>query len=189
MISVVDDDESARASTLNILRSAGYEAQSFASVDDFLNSGSIQDTECLILDVRMPGTDGLELQRRLRLKEYRSPIILITAYDDDLAGHRAMEAGALDMLHKPLNAAVFLAAIERALSDERRSAHLPHDRLRELGAVSLTDGYIELRTVLTPDESAHFRECPKCIDELGNIVRSNVAQQKKKKNSAEETST
>ena len=190
MISVVDDDESMRTSTLNIVRSAGHEAQSFASVDEFLNSGSIEDTECLILDVRMPGTDGLELQRRLRSEGYRTPIIFITAYGDDLVRDRAMEDGALDMLHKPFNATEFLAAIERALSEERCSAHLARERLRELAAASLTDrGYVELQTVLTPDESAHFRDCLECIDALGNIVRATVAQQKKKKNSAKESST
>ena len=73
VISVVDDDESIRASTKSLLRSVGYEVETFASADLFLESGALRETECLILDFRMPGMDGLELQRRLNAEDPGCP--------------------------------------------------------------------------------------------------------------------
>ena len=137
MISIVDDDESVRDSAKTLLRSAGYEVQAFASADELLNSGSLEETECLILDVQMPATDGLELHRRVRAEGYRIPAIFITAYGDDLLRRRAVEGGALEMLHKPFHAGVFLATVERALSEGRSSRHLARKRLRELAEPSL----------------------------------------------------
>src|ERR1700737_4522401 len=76
MISIVDDDESIRAATKTLLRSVGYDVETFASAELFLDSGALRKTECLILDIRMPGIDGLELQRRLNAAESPVPIIL-----------------------------------------------------------------------------------------------------------------
>ncbi len=121
MITIADDDESVRASTAALLRSAGYQVQTFASADDLLNSGALGETECLILDVRMPGTDGLELQHRLRTQGLLIPIIFITAYDDSSLRRRAMKSGAVEMFHKPFDATVFLAAVQTALRISRTS--------------------------------------------------------------------
>jgi FixJ family two-component response regulator len=82
MISIVDDDESVRAATKSLLRSAGYQVETFASAELFLESGVLRETQCLILDVKMPGMDGLELQRRLYKAETRVPIIFVTAHGD-----------------------------------------------------------------------------------------------------------
>ena len=117
MISIVDDDESVGTSTKALLSSAGYEVQTFASADDLLNSGVLSETECLILDVQMPDTDGLALQRQLQGQGYRIPTIFVTAFGDDLLRRRAMESGAVDMLHKPFDATVFLAIVEKALCE------------------------------------------------------------------------
>ena len=111
-ISIVDDDESARGATRSLLRSFGYRVEAFASAESFLESGALQGTACLILDVRMPGISGLELQERLNLAESRVPIIFISAHDDGTSRRKAMEAGAVDFFRKPFDAKALLAAIE-----------------------------------------------------------------------------
>ena len=124
LIAVVDDDSSSRDSTQLLLRSAGYPADVFASARDFLDSPRIDETACLILDVRMPGMDGLELQRFLNEAQRQIPIIFITAHATDNAEQRARKAGAVDFLRKPVNDEKLLSAIQTALKgwkdDERR---------------------------------------------------------------------
>jgi FixJ family two-component response regulator len=177
VISIVDDDESIRASTKTLLRSVGYEVQTFASAHDLLQSGVVRQTECLILDVRMPGIDGLQLQRRLHDEGFRVPIIFVTAYDDSFVRRRAVECGAVDVLHKPFDATLFLAAVHAAC--EGRPAHIPYERLREVAKHSLAEtGYAELTSVLSLKEREHFRGCPDCIDAFGNIIREIVRERK-----------
>ena len=124
LIAVVDDDSSLRESTQLLLRSAGYRAEVFASAREFLDSNRIDETACLILDVRMPGMDGLELQRFLNEAQRQIPIIFITAHATDNAEQRARKAGAVDFLRKPVNEEKLLSAIQTALKgwkdDERR---------------------------------------------------------------------
>jgi len=115
LISIVDDDESVRDATKTLLRSVGYQVQTFASAENLLNSGALGETECLILDVRMPGIDGLELQRRLNAEGFRVPIIFITAHGDGLLRCRVIEEGAVDLLDKPFAASTLLATVETAL--------------------------------------------------------------------------
>lgn len=121
MISIVDDDESIRRSTQSLLRSAGYEVRTFACADDLMNSGTLEKTECLILDVRMPGVDGLQLQKRLKDDGLQIPVIFVTAYADVSTRERALQAGAVDLLHKPVDAAFFLTVVQIAVGDYRRS--------------------------------------------------------------------
>jgi FixJ family two-component response regulator len=78
-----------------------------------LASGAVRETECLVLDARMPGMDGLELQRRLNQGQSRVPIIFVTAHDDAANRRRAIEAGAVDFFRKPFNAIAFLASVQR----------------------------------------------------------------------------
>ena len=115
VISIVDDDESIRAATKGLLRSVGYEVETFASADLFLESGALRETECLILDIRMPGIDGLELQRRLNVEECHVPVIFVTAHDDKTNRRNALEAGARAVFHKPFDAHELVAAIQSAL--------------------------------------------------------------------------
>lgn len=115
LISIVDDDESVREATKTLLRSVGYRVQTFASAENLLDSGALGKTECLILDVRMPGIDGLELQRRLNVEGFRVPIIFITAHADGPLRSRVIEAGAVDLLNKPFAASTLLATVETAL--------------------------------------------------------------------------
>ncbi len=101
LISVIDDDESIRRTTALLVESFGYRATTFASADKFLKSGQLHDTSCLILDVRMPDMNGLELQSELAAGGHDIPIIFITAYHDKASRGRAMQAGAVAFLDKP----------------------------------------------------------------------------------------
>lgn len=121
VISIVDDDASIRDSTKTLLRSAGYEVEAFGSAELFLESGSLRDTECLILDVRMPGIGGLELQRQLNRADSRVPIIFVTAHNDRMNRLKAMEAGALDFFRKPFDASVLLRAVQMAVMPRKES--------------------------------------------------------------------
>ena len=123
LIAIVDDDRSFRESTQLLLRSAGYRAAVFASAREFLDAIGHNETPCLILDVFMPGMDGLELQRRLNEAHRQIPIIFITAHASESEELRARKAGAVDFLRKPVNDEKLLNAIQMALNtkvnDER----------------------------------------------------------------------
>jgi FixJ family two-component response regulator len=121
LIAVVDDDESVRRSTRLLLESFGYRAAVFESAEGFLGFGQLGDTSCLILDVNMPGMDGLQLQSELAAKGCGIPIIFITAYDDQESRRRALRAGAAAFLGKPFTDRQLLQAIRSALRhDEGR---------------------------------------------------------------------
>ena len=118
LISIVDDDDSLRNSLDNLIRSVGFRAQGFSSAEAFLNSNQLHDTACLILDVRMPGMSGLDLQRQLVATHCRIPITFITSQEDDNARTRALEAGAVDFLYKPFREEALLNAIHTALKSK-----------------------------------------------------------------------
>lgn len=114
-ISVVDDEASVREALKGLLKSVGYRAEVFASAEEFLGSGRLADTACLILDVRMPGMSGVELQERLRDSRSSVPIIFITAHGDQDARARALERGAIEFLQKPFSDDALLGAIARCV--------------------------------------------------------------------------
>ena len=115
LISIVDDDDSLRNSLDNLLRSVGFRAQGFPSAEALLSSNQLHDTACLILDVRLPGMNGLELQRRIVAANWRIPIIFVTSHADGDAQARALGAGAVDYLYKPFRDEQLLDAIDAAL--------------------------------------------------------------------------
>ena len=115
LIAVVDDDASMRGALRNLLRSVGFRAAAFASAEEFLQASQLQDTACAIVDVRMPGMSGLELQQHLATIQYPIPLIFITAHGDAEARARALRAGAVDFLDKPFSEEVLLRAIQSAL--------------------------------------------------------------------------
>jgi FixJ family two-component response regulator len=115
LISVVDDDESVRRSAALLIESFGFRAAAFESSDAFLRSGQLHDTACLIVDVQMPGMNGLQLQGQLATTGCRIPIIFITAYDDKESRRRAMQAGAVAFLGKPFSDEQLLQTIRSAL--------------------------------------------------------------------------
>ena len=115
LISVVDDDESTRKSTTLLIESFGFQAAGFESAERFLKSSQLHETSCLIIDVRMPGMNGLQLQSHLAAAGYKIPIIFITAYDDRESRRRAMQAGAVAFVAKPFTDGLLLQAIRSAL--------------------------------------------------------------------------
>jgi FixJ family two-component response regulator len=116
LISVVDDDESVRESLLGLLKSLRYAVRVFSSARSFLNSDATSKTGCLILDVRMPGMSGPELQRELARNRLKIPIIFITAHLDEDVRSRVLADGAVDCLLKPFSEDSLLNAISLALS-------------------------------------------------------------------------
>src|ERR1700757_2813347 len=102
LISIVDDDDALRGSLEDLIRSVGFRVQGFISAEAFLRSNQVQKTDCLILDVRMPGMTGLGLQRKLRSESTQVPIIFITAHEDCDAQAQALETGAVAFLYKPV---------------------------------------------------------------------------------------
>jgi len=116
-ISIIDDDDGLRNSLENLIRSIGLRAQGFSSAEAFLSSNQAHETHCLILDVRMPGMSGLELQRQMVLAGSQMPIIFITAHQNDHWRTQALEAGAVAFLHKPFFEEELLNAINAALKD------------------------------------------------------------------------
>jgi FixJ family two-component response regulator len=115
LISIIDDDDALRSSLENLIRSVGLRAKCFSSAEAFLTSNQVQETSCLVLDVRMPGMSGPELQRQMAVANSHIPVIFITAYDDDAQRAQALEAGAVAFLHKPFYEEELLNAINAAL--------------------------------------------------------------------------
>jgi FixJ family two-component response regulator len=115
LISVVDDDESVRRTTTLLIESFGFRAAAFESAEIFLRSGHLHDTSCLIVDVQMPGMNGLQLQSHLAAAGCGIPIIFITAYESKDSSQRAMQAGAAAFLGKPFSDEQLLQIIRSAL--------------------------------------------------------------------------
>jgi FixJ family two-component response regulator len=115
LMAIVDDDDALRTSLDDLLRSVGFRAHGFASAEAFLRSPHVHETACLMLDVRLPGMNGLELQRQMVAAHWQIPIIFITSHVDDEARARALDAGAVAFLYKPCREEDLLQAIDVAL--------------------------------------------------------------------------
>jgi len=119
VVAAVDDDFRVRESIQSLLESAGYAPLVFSSAEEFLQSGALAAATCVIADVRMPGMDGIELQRRIRLERPTLPVILISAHYDAEVRQTAIAEGALDVFYKPFDAADLLTVIQSALRNAR----------------------------------------------------------------------
>jgi len=125
LIHVVDDDESLRAALLDLLDAAGFEARGYASTGEFLLDPPPDRPGCVLLDVRLPGPSGLELQAALQRQGVALPVIFLTGHADVATSVRAMKAGAVDFLEKPVGRDTLLDALKRALARDaaQRTAH------------------------------------------------------------------
>jgi FixJ family two-component response regulator len=115
LVSIVDDDESVRESLPDLLKEFGFAVQSFASAEEFLASGHVDETRCLVLDIAMPGMSGPELQRELTRRNQPIPIVFITANEDSSECARVLDAGAVSCLIKPFSETVLLHAVTKAI--------------------------------------------------------------------------
>ena len=133
MISIVDDDISVREATKDWVRSLGYVAAAFASAEEFLQSGKVNDTECVITDVQMPGLSGIELQSYLISQGNRTPIIFVTAFPEERTRTRALEAGAIGFMTKPFDEGRLIEYIEAALAGRNTKTTLDSTLVRGKG--------------------------------------------------------
>lgn len=146
IVFVIDDDESIRQALRSLIRSVGLEVETFASAHEFLERARPDGPACLILDVRMPGVSGLDLQRDLGESNIHIPIIFITGHGDIPMSVRAMKAGAVEFLTKPFRDQDLLDAIQQALERDKRA------RAQEADTAELHQRYESL----TPRESEVF---------------------------------
>jgi FixJ family two-component response regulator len=128
VIMIVDDDISIRRAARRLIKSHGFAVETFGSAEDFLASEQVKQTACMILDIQMPGLNGLELQQRLGALGYQIPIIFITALDDEGARAQALNAGALAYLVKPFDDVDLLNCINQALRPETVDHRRPATR-------------------------------------------------------------
>jgi FixJ family two-component response regulator len=116
LISIIDDDPSVRVATQSLVRSLGYTAEVYSSAEEYLQSGRVGDSSCVITDLHMPGMSGTDLQNRLMADGHQIPIIFLTAYFEERTHARIMDAGAVGFLRKPFADERLIECLDRALS-------------------------------------------------------------------------
>jgi FixJ family two-component response regulator len=119
LITVIDDDESVRHALPNLLRQFGFAARAFSSASEFLASDAVAESSCLILDVKMPGMSGPDLQRELKRREQALPVIFMTASPDESVRQPLLKQGAVECLFKPFSETALCEAIDAALETRR----------------------------------------------------------------------
>ena len=117
LIAIIDDDALAREGIGELVESLGYKANTFCSAEDFLQSGMIAKTTCLITDLQMPGLNGLELQEALRSQGCHTPVIVITAFPNEKLRARALDAGAVAFLSKPFDEESLIKSMTDAIKE------------------------------------------------------------------------
>jgi FixJ family two-component response regulator len=115
LVAIVDDSELVRVALEGLMKSVGFPALAFAHAEEFLASDRKDDTACLIVDIRLPGMSGLELQSKLNAERYRIPTIFITAHGDETVRMQALRAGAVEFMTKPFDDEALLQSVRAAL--------------------------------------------------------------------------
>jgi FixJ family two-component response regulator len=116
-IAIVDDDAAVREALKRLMRSIRFDVTTFGSAEEFLASERVSETDCLILDVYLPGMSGFELQEHLRSQRHAIPVVFITAHADEISRDRAMKAGATELLGKPVRRDALFKAVEAAIGN------------------------------------------------------------------------
>jgi FixJ family two-component response regulator len=122
LIAIVDDDKSVQTALQDLIESEGLSTRCFGSAEEFLNSGAQDEAGCLIVDIRMPGMSGIDLQAKLKADRCRLPIIFITAHGDAKMRIQAMRDGAVEFLTKPFDNAVLLETVDAAVEDYAKTS-------------------------------------------------------------------
>ena len=126
MVYLIDDDESVRKALQRLLRSAGLDGKAFSSAEEFLQSGDLDEKgACIILDIRMPGLTGFDLQEKLASKGIRVPVIAVSAFDDAATRERARKLGATAFFRKPVDGQALIDAIQWALGISKQESRPP----------------------------------------------------------------
>ncbi len=150
LVHIVDDDPGVRRALERLVRSAGLDVRSFDSAQAFLEAAPPSSASCIVLDVRMPGVGGLELQARLAALDWTPPIIFMSGHGTVPIAASAMKAGAVDFLEKPVEEGVLLDAIRRALDRDRKArTHRANSDVIETAARSLTPREREVFALVT----------------------------------------
>jgi FixJ family two-component response regulator len=131
-IFVIDDDASIRKSLSRLLRSADYTVETFPSAEEFLRREHFDGVGCIVLDVKMPGLSGMDLQEELSKADYHMPIIFITGHGNIPMGVKAMKKGAVDFLTKPFDGKELLQTVEKAIEKDRQ-ARAEYDESLDIG--------------------------------------------------------
>jgi FixJ family two-component response regulator len=126
-IAIVDDDDAVRRGVERLIRAMGLKAEAFSSADELLSSGRLADAACLLLDVKMPGKSGFDLQRELRGSGRQVPVVFITAHDDDTTRKQAHELGTVAFVQKPFHEETLAAAVRLALDVTSATGQSPPD--------------------------------------------------------------
>ena len=116
LVAIVDEDESFRRSLERLVRSAGFRVETFGSAEDFLEHGNLDGTACAILDMRLPGLNGFELQQRLIRRPRSMPIVFVSAHEDAVMQANTLRAGAIAFLKKPFDDNTLIDALHRAIN-------------------------------------------------------------------------
>ena len=120
LVAIVDDDELFRRSIERLVHLSGFGVESFSSAEDFLERCDIDRTACAILDLKLPGMSGLDLQRRIIARPRPMPIVFVSAHADDVTRTNALRAGAIAFLNKPFDDSTLLDALERSVRNQER---------------------------------------------------------------------
>jgi FixJ family two-component response regulator len=123
VISIVDDDASIRSAMVDLVMSHGFEVHSFDSAEQFLSSSERRETSCIVSDVQMPGTSGIELKNHLRAQNDHTPVIFVTAFPQPAIRKQAIDAGAICFLAKPFDGATLMGCIAEALGGGAGGGH------------------------------------------------------------------
>lgn len=115
LIAIVDDDELFRRSIQRLVRAAGFRVETFGSAEDFLERADLDQTACAILDMKLPGMNGLDLQQRLITRPTPMPIVFVSAYEEAITRANALRAGAIAFLKKPFDNSTLLDALNRSI--------------------------------------------------------------------------
>jgi two-component system response regulator FixJ len=128
LVAIIDDDEAVRQSTLGLLKKSGIDAVAFASGDLFLDNAKLDGFSCILLDIRMPGRDGLSILRELRKRQEPPPVVVITGHGDIAVAVGAMRLGAVDFMEKPYEPSDLLRAIQGAFASRSQSQDFHNQR-------------------------------------------------------------
>ena len=177
---ILDDDEAMRDALLMLMRAAGLKAEAFPTARDFLDCYSPRRSGCLLLDIRMPGMNGLELQAELHKRRIRLPIVFLTAHADVPMTVRAMKAGAVDFIQKPMDEHRLVVAVMTALKndaerDSLRTPDLPKEAAQRLETLSEREREV-LQQVLRGRQNREIAEALSISVKTIEFHRANIRQ-------------